>query len=188
MDGLEFLRLDLVTLLEACHLLGENALKVLKILPRSRNLFRFRSVFALSLHEYSSEEGNDVLKQRRPGLELVANSFRLRIVAPLKIGYVGGEGSKVVPKLCYILVYSVQFLLRGSNRAFQLVAFGGKGDDCALLLLKYRLDDLEIVPKRVELLGLVVAQYLEFRYLAFRCPEFLYLGGSFKLVGKCWRN
>jgi hypothetical protein len=171
------MRLRLATLLEACHLLGEYALKVLKIPARSRNLFRFPSVFALSLRE-CSKEGNDAPKQRRLGLELIANSFRLHVVAPLKIGYVGGEGCNLVQKLFYISAYSGQMLRHGNKCALQLVVFGGEDGDCAFLLLNQGLRDLEIVPNGIELLGLVVALHPEFRYLAFRCPEFLYQGDS----------
>ena len=158
---------------EACRLFGEYTSKLFKIPARSRNLFRFHFVFALSLHdECGGKESNGVLKQRDLSLELVVNSFRLRIVAPLKIGYTAEEGCKVEQKLLFIFAFSSELLLLGGNCALQPVDFGGEGGDCAILLLNQEPGDLEFVPKRAELLGLGVVARLEFFYLEFCCQKF----------------
>jgi hypothetical protein len=121
------------------------------VIPNSkkRNLFRFCAVFAPRLGDPGGKRGNGVLlllKQRRFGLELAANGddvFRLRVVALLEIGCLGGEGCKVSLKLLFIMVFSGELLRLGSICELPLVDFGGEGGDCGILLFKQGLVGLE---------------------------------------------
>jgi hypothetical protein len=125
---------------------------VLEIPARSRNLFRFRSISAPSLHECDGKEGNGVLRQR---LELVVN--RLRIVALLEIGYVGGEGCKFSLNLLFSLEFSGDLFRLDINYALPGVDLDGKKVDAFTLVLDQFVAGIEFTFNRLDLLGLRLA-------------------------------